>query len=242
MGTIEHTLYELVSPVSEFIVAVHVERGQAVEAGDILLELDPTLATADVARAQASLAAATTSSSVAELEFRAQLENSSEPAWPRRKISKRARLRLDEAAARLREAKALVAAARKRERDHTLRSPATGVVDQLPYDQGERVPAGAVLAVVFDEGPPWVRVWVPETSVALVVPGTRAEIRIDGVPVTLAGSVLGRSTRARVHAPLRTHRARSRPTSSTRPGCGSKTPRARCARESPPKRGSSPLR
>jgi HlyD family secretion protein len=189
VGTIEQTLYELVAPVSEFVVSIRVERGQHVDAGDILVQLDPTLATADVARAEARLAAAKTASAVAEHE----LERSSKLKRAGVASSQdydRARLGRDEVAARLREAEALLAAARKRERDHTLRSPVAGVVDQIPFDRGERVPAGAVLAVVFHDGPPWVRVWLPETSVALVIPGTRAEIRIDGIAAALTGSVL----------------------------------------------------
>jgi HlyD family secretion protein len=97
----------------------------------------------------------------------------------------------DEAArARLHEADAQVAAAHKREADLSLSAPVAGVLDQLPFDAGERVPAGAVLAVLLSDALPWVRVWIPEESHVRVAPGTPAEIRIDGVERPLVGSVL----------------------------------------------------
>jgi HlyD family secretion protein len=64
-----------------------------------------------------------------------------------------------------------------------------GVVDQIPFDPGERVPVGAVVAVLLADGAPWVRVWVPERAVARIGPGTAASIRIDGVG-RLEGRVL----------------------------------------------------
>jgi HlyD family secretion protein len=102
----------------------------------------------------------------------------------------RAELAFDEAVAREREALALLAAAEKRRQDRILRAPVAGTVDQIPFDRGERVPAGAVLAVLLSEDDPWVRVWIPETSFVRVVPGTPAEIRIDGIGEALRGSVL----------------------------------------------------
>lgn len=102
----------------------------------------------------------------------------------------RARLAYDEAAARQREAEALLTAANKRIADLAISSPVSGVLDQIPFDEGERVSAGAVVGVVLADGEPWVRVWVPEGAYVRVLPGTRAEIRIDGIGEPLHGSVL----------------------------------------------------
>ena len=102
----------------------------------------------------------------------------------------RARLEHDERTARLRSGEAELAAASKRLSDLELRSPVQGVLDQLPYEVGERVPAGAVLAVILDDAAPWVRVFVPEKSVALVGPGHPAEVRVDGLPDPMRGRVL----------------------------------------------------
>jgi HlyD family secretion protein len=69
-------------------------------------------------------------------------------------------------------------------------APVAGTVDQLPFDAGERVAAGAVVAVLLADGKPWVRVWVPERVVARVAIGTPATIRVDGFGAPMHGRVL----------------------------------------------------
>ncbi len=189
VGTVERTLVELVAPAAETIVAVHRQRGDRVAADEPIVQLDTTYASAEVARAEAGLAGARTGEVVAkhELERARKLRRdrvASEQALDR------ARLAYDEARARLREAEALLTAAQKRIADLTLSAPAPGVVDQLPFEAGERVAAGAVVGVVLADGAPWVRVWVPEGAYVRVLPGTPAEIRIDGFDEALRGSVL----------------------------------------------------
>ncbi|MDJ0846966.1 MAG: efflux RND transporter periplasmic adaptor subunit [Myxococcota bacterium] len=189
VGTVERTLVELVAPAAETIVAVHRQRGDRVAADEPIVQLDTTYASAEVARAEAGLAGARTGEAVAkhELERARKLRRdrvASEQALDR------ARLAYDEARARLREAEALLTAAQKRIADLTLSAPAPGVVDQLPFEAGERVAAGAVVGVVLADGAPWVRVWVPEGAYVRVLPGTPAEIRIDGFDEALRGSVL----------------------------------------------------
>jgi HlyD family secretion protein len=189
VGTVERTQIELVAPVSETILAVNAARGERVEKGRVVVELDPTFARAEVARAEAALAGARTGELVArqELERARQLR--------RRRVASdqdldRATLARDEAAARLRDAEAQLDAARKREADLSLVAPVDGVLDQLPFDAGESEPAGAVLAIVLADAAPWVRVWVPEESYVRVLPGTPAEVRIDGIDRPIEASVL----------------------------------------------------
>jgi HlyD family secretion protein len=189
VGTIERTLVELTAPASESIVGVSVERGQRVEKGDPLLQLDSTFALAEVARTEANLAAARTAVFVARQELERAKELRRRTVTSQQQLE-RAELSADEARARLREAEALVTAAHKRTDDLSLVSPVDGVVDQLPFDEGERVPAGSVLVVLLADGKPWVRVWLPETSYIRVMPGTPAEVRIDGLDDTLHGQVL----------------------------------------------------
>jgi HlyD family secretion protein len=189
VGSVERTQIELVAPISETLLAVHAERGERVEKGQVLVQLDPTFARADVARAEAALASARTG----ELVARQELERASRLRRSRVASEQdldRATLARDEAAARLRDAEAQLDAARKHEADLSLASPVAGVLDQLPFDAGERVPAGAALAVVLADADPWVRVWVPEASYVRVLPGTPAEVRIDGIERTLRASVL----------------------------------------------------
>lgn len=189
VGTVERTLIEVVAPVAETLVALPVVRGQPVVAGAVLARLDPTLAEAEVARAEAALAGARTARVIASHDL-ARLEGLRRSQVASEQDLERAQLTHDEAETRLREAEPMLAAARKRLADLTLTSPSAGIVDQLPFDVGERVPAGGVVAVVLDEAAPWVRVWIPERLASRVQAGLPARIHIDGVAGPLAGRLL----------------------------------------------------
>ncbi len=194
VGSVERTQVEMVAPVGETITAIRVRRGERVQAGTVLLRLDDTLARADLARAEAELAGARTSDRVAALEL-ARLEQLRGQRVASEQSLERAQLGRDEAAARMRAAQAALEASRKRLSDLELLAPEAGVVDQLPYEAGERVPAGAVLVVLLSDDAPWVRVWVPENSAVHVRPGGPATITIDGIgradaPRELEGRVL----------------------------------------------------
>jgi HlyD family secretion protein len=189
VGTVERTLLELVAPISETLVEVRVHRGGAVRKDDVVARLDPTLVEADVAHEEAALAAARTARAMAELDL-VRISRLHQSRIATQQDLERAQLARDEVAARLREAEARLSAARHRLEELVLASPVDGVVDQIPFDAGERVPAGGVVAVVLDGAAPWVRVWVPERRLAEVQPGTAARIRIDGVHEPLAGHVL----------------------------------------------------
>jgi HlyD family secretion protein len=189
VGTVERTLIELDAPVSETLVELRVRRGQEVHRGDVLARLDPTLLEADIAHAEATLAGARTGLATAAHEL-TRLTRLHASRVASEQDLERARLARDEASARLREAEARLAAARHRLEEMVLASPVDGVVDQIPFDPGERVPAGGVVVVVLDAAAPWVRVWLPEARVAHVRPGTPAEVRVDGLATALRGRVL----------------------------------------------------
>jgi len=229
VGTVERTLLELVAPASETIRSIDAERGDRVAAGAILIELDPTLAEAEIARSEASLAGARTGALVTKRDLgRARKLRQSGVASEQ--DLEQAELARDEAEAVLRAAEATLAAARKRRTDLTIRSPDSGVLDQLPFDTGERVPAGAVVAVVLKDGDPWVRVWIPESAFARVGPGTLAEVTVDGVPGSLRATVLdvarepeftphyALTERDRVHLVYETRVSITEPAPGLRPG------------------------
>jgi HlyD family secretion protein len=189
VGTVERTLIELDAPVSETLLEVPVQRGQVVRRGTLLARLDPTLAEADVAHVEATLAGARTAHVTADHELRRITRLHASHIASDQDLE-RAQLSRDAAAAGLREAEARLAAARHRLQDLLLVSPVDGIVDQIAFDPGERVPAGGVVVVVLDAAAPWVRVWVPEPEVAAIRPGVRAEVRIDGLSSPLRGHVL----------------------------------------------------
>ncbi len=70
-----------------------------------------------------------------------------------------------------------------------VRAPREARVDALPFERGERPPAGAVVAILLAAGPPYARVYVPEALRARIASGTRAEVRIAGLEGALEGVV-----------------------------------------------------
>lgn len=62
----------------------------------------------------------------------------------------------------------------------TVKAPRNGLVDALPYEVGERPPAGAPVAVLLADGRPYARVFVPEPLRAQLRPGTKGLVRVDG--------------------------------------------------------------
>jgi HlyD family secretion protein len=193
VGTVERTLVELSAPVSEVIVDIPVQRGTVARAGDVVVRLDPSLAEAELARVEAVIVSARMRVAVAQNDLDRTVD------LRRKKIIsedqlEHARLAWQEATALLREAEAQLRVARKRLDDMTVTAPVAGVVDQIPFDLGERVPAGAVVAVLLQDGPAWVRVWIPQRAVSRITPGAKAEVRVDGIAAALPGEVLDVST------------------------------------------------
>ena len=96
---------------------------------------------------------------------------------------------LEQARAALAEAEASLADAEVRAGRMAVRAPRAGRIDALPYERGERPPAGAVVVVMLADQAPYARVYVPEPLRAQVRPGTRATIRVDGVEEPFTGRV-----------------------------------------------------
>lgn len=96
---------------------------------------------------------------------------------------------LAQARAALAEASAAVEELRVRAARLEVRAPSAGRVDALPFELGERPPAGAVVAVLLAGGAPYARVYVPEALRARVVPGSAARVAVDGTPREWSGRV-----------------------------------------------------
>lgn len=86
-----------------------------------------------------------------------------------------------QARAALAEAESSLAEIRTRAARLEVRAPVRARVDALPYEPGERPPAGAPVAVLLADGAPYARVYVPEALRVRVLPGVAARVRVDGV-------------------------------------------------------------
>lgn len=72
---------------------------------------------------------------------------------------------------------------------YVVRAPRAGTIEALPYESGERPPAGAPVVVMLADGSPHARVHVPEPLRVRFTPGRVVEATIDGVEGALRGTV-----------------------------------------------------
>lgn len=96
---------------------------------------------------------------------------------------------LDQAQASLDEARALLADQSLALDRLQLRAPVAGLVDSIPYKQGDRPSAGATVMVLLAGAAPHARVYVPEPLRASVHVGMEARVLVDGVQAPFAGRV-----------------------------------------------------
>ena len=188
VGTVERKSLELATPMSEVIVDIPVTRGQRLEAGQIVVQLDTTVAEAELRAGEASLAAAQALVQEQSTRFSRFQE------LRRRNVATaqdydQARRARDEALAAEAEKKARIAQVTKHLEDLTIRSHGAGVVDQLPFEVGERAPAGGVVAVILAEERPWVRVWLPARAVAQISSEAWAQVRVEGFKKPIKGTL-----------------------------------------------------
>ncbi|MCP4661763.1 MAG: efflux RND transporter periplasmic adaptor subunit [bacterium] len=187
-GSVERKALDLAAPVSEVIVELPRAVGERVEAGHPVVRLDSEVATAELRAYEAALTAAQAMQKEAESE----LERIDDLRRARVKTPQdldKARRQRDEAVALVAEKEARITQAKQRLEDLTITSHAAGVVDQLPYEVGERVPAGGSVAVVLAEEEPWVRVWLPARAVARVAPATEVDVRVEGMARRMRGRI-----------------------------------------------------
>jgi HlyD family secretion protein len=72
---------------------------------------------------------------------------------------------------------------------YEVRAPRDGWIEALPYELGERPPAGAPVVVMLAEGAPYARIHVPEPLRAGVIAGGKVSVTVDGVEGALDGTV-----------------------------------------------------
>ncbi len=189
VGTIELRTLEMATPVSEVIIDIPVAVGDQVAAGQVLVQMDNVVAAAELEASQAAMVAAEATLTAAEQEHKRYQGLRQANVAATRQLDESRRVR-DEALATVAERKARIAQASKRLESLTVRAYTGGVVDQLPFDLGERVPGGGVVAVLLADEKPFVKVWLPARLVALATRGSRAEIRIEGFDRPLQGHLV----------------------------------------------------
>lgn len=96
---------------------------------------------------------------------------------------------LQQAEAQLAAAEATLALEHQALAELSIVATRTGRVDSLPWKQGDRVAAGALLAVLLTGEAPYVRVYLPQRHRASLREGDPVRIQVDGVADTFTGHV-----------------------------------------------------
>jgi HlyD family secretion protein len=187
-GTLERRTLEVSAPVSEIIVDLPAKVGDHVTKGTIIVQLDTAVAAAELRAHEASLAAAKAllKETTGEFNRQSRLRQARVATTQAFDAAKR---RMDEAHSLVAQREARITQTKKQLEDLTIRARADGIVDQLPYEQGERVPAGGVVAVVIADDKPWVRIWLPARGVTRVDIGQKTTIKVEGLDQTFNGEI-----------------------------------------------------
>ncbi|MBE4592946.1 hypothetical protein BOO24_11255 [Vibrio navarrensis] len=96
---------------------------------------------------------------------------------------------IEQAKAQLAVADADVALQEQKLAELTIVATRDGILDNLPYNLGERVPVNGMVAVIQANRIPYARVYVPAKYRVDFVPGKQVTVHVDGVDNPLSGNV-----------------------------------------------------
>ena len=103
---------------------------------------------------------------------------------------------IEQAKAQLAAAKADVVLEKQKLDELTIVATRDGILDNLPYNLGERVPVNGVVAVIQANRVPYARVYVPADYRVDFVPGITVPVYVDGIDKPFEGRVRWVSTEA----------------------------------------------
>ncbi len=86
-------------------------------------------------------------------------------------------------------ASAVLASENKKLADLSIRATRDGILDNLPWNLGERVTKGSPLAIVLAGKAPYARVYVPEPYRVKIKVGDVLTVHVDGLEKTLTGKL-----------------------------------------------------
>ena len=197
MGLIERDRIILSAPVTEQISSIQVKEGQQVNAGDLLLQLDPRHAQwlinqrqATLTQAQAKLKQLQTGTRLEQLAAAnaAMLAVQAQAQWLELKKGTRSE-EVVQAQAQADAAQASLADAQQSLAELSIRAPKAGVVDVLPWKLGDRVAANVQLVTLLASDRLYARVYLPATALGKINRGDTVAVWIDGYEHPVTGTV-----------------------------------------------------
>jgi RND family efflux transporter MFP subunit len=158
------------------LARILVNRGNPVGEGQVIAQLDPELADAQLLQAEAAVKAAEAQSAMASdtAQRQTQLQQSgSVSEWQGKSASSQAAT----AAAQLQAARAQLAQARAARRRHDLKAPFSGVLIDAPDQVGATVATGATLFTLEQLDPLVLKLTVSDAARSVLKPGTRVHVQ-----------------------------------------------------------------
>lgn len=181
-GTLEPArLASLRAEVGGAILAVAVEEGQPVRAGDLLVRLDDAVIRESARSAESAVRLAREQAGLAERNLARQERLAAAGAVSDQAVEQARASRLGADAA-LADAEARLSAAQQTLGKTAVRAPFAGVVSARPVNLGDVVAPGAALVTVVDPASMQLAAAVPLEALASVRPGTRVDFAVPGYP------------------------------------------------------------
>ena len=194
-GRIEGDRLLVASKFPGRVTTLLAREGDRVKAGQVLVQLDDTQASAQARQARAAVVALQAEAAAAGRhaeqtqrdterfrELRAEGTASVREAEQAELAARVAQDRFASAQAQLSRARAALAEAESVLTDLTVRAPADGTVATRMADTGEVVAAGAVLLILIDPDHLYLKVYVPEALIGKLRLGLPARLYIDAFP------------------------------------------------------------
>lgn len=166
--------------LSGTVKAVHVNEGDRVEAGQLLLELDAQKRELALQQVNQQALQARTALREARLKLERRL-NLAEKETISKEILDTAQLSVDGAAAAYRQARASQQLAQRELADTKIVSPTAGLVDVKAIEVGEAVQVGARLITLQAVASLRVHTWVSEADIIHIRAGSAARVEAAGV-------------------------------------------------------------
>jgi len=167
--------------LSGTVAAVHVDEGDRVEVGQLLLELDPRKRQLALAQAEQQVQRARAGLEEARLKLQRR-RDLAERESVSREILDNAQLAVDAANAAYQQAQAARELAARELADTSIYSPTDGLVDIQAVEAGEPVQAGARLVTLQAVQGLRVHTWVSEADIVNIRAGAHAGVSVSGLP------------------------------------------------------------
>lgn len=166
--------------LSGTVAAVHVNEGDRVKAGQLLLELDPRKRQLAVEQADQQVQHANAALKEAQLKLQRRRNLSAQETISREDLDS-AQLAVDLATAAYQQALASAQLAQRELADTRIFSPTDGLVDVRAVEVGEPVQVGASLVILQAVHGLRVQTWVSEADIARIRAGAPARVTVSGL-------------------------------------------------------------